>query len=355
MTCPTCGGELVPGGDRCPVCDAGAVPRVEGALAADPRLVTPPARPKPRVEPLRDIPGLRKREKTWRDEVQERVRSRRQKRADAGLPLFDPPERRRRRRRPEPRAARLRPEGRRRARRLSSGPRASSRPRRPSSGRRASPTSSRPGSARPSSPTCPCCTRRTPMEALDREARGLARAAPRAFARRRLCSPRATSGRRSSSPRRPPSRPRSSAPRGRSSGRGPRRWTPFSSPRSRRVVVYFTGRAARVEITALVSELALPRRVPRPPRPLLRRLLHRHHRPDPGQARDGPARGGRRGPAPGLPPGDGAGPRRPPGDRPRRARPRPHGLRPGRPRAPRPPLPHARRPQLSRRGAGARA
>ena len=91
MTCPTCGGELVPGGDRCPVCDAGVVPRVEGALAADPRLLTPPARLKPRVEPLRDIPGLRKREKTWRDEVQERVRSRRQKRAEAGLPLFDQP------------------------------------------------------------------------------------------------------------------------------------------------------------------------------------------------------------------------------------------------------------------------
>jgi len=52
--------------------------------------VTPPGRAK--VEPLRDIPGLRKRERTWRDEVQERVRSRRQKRADPGLPLFDQPE-----------------------------------------------------------------------------------------------------------------------------------------------------------------------------------------------------------------------------------------------------------------------
>ena len=92
MTCPTCGGELVPGGDRCPVCDSGFVARVEGALAAEPRLLTPPARPKSRVDPLRDIPGLRKREKTWRDEVQERVQSRRQKRADAGLPLFDQPE-----------------------------------------------------------------------------------------------------------------------------------------------------------------------------------------------------------------------------------------------------------------------
>jgi uncharacterized RDD family membrane protein YckC len=92
MTCATCGGELVPGADRCPVCEAAVAPRVEGALAADPRLATPPARPKARVEPLRDIPGLRKREKTWRDEVQERVRSRRQKRAEAGLPLFEQPE-----------------------------------------------------------------------------------------------------------------------------------------------------------------------------------------------------------------------------------------------------------------------
>jgi uncharacterized RDD family membrane protein YckC len=86
MTCPSCGGELDPAQARCPVCDAGQ-PRVEGALAADPRFVTPPA--KDRVEPLRDIPGLRRKEKTWRDEVQERVRSRRNKRALAGLPLFE--------------------------------------------------------------------------------------------------------------------------------------------------------------------------------------------------------------------------------------------------------------------------
>jgi uncharacterized RDD family membrane protein YckC len=97
MTCPSCGGELVAGGERCPVCDAVVAPRVEGALAADPRMVTPPSRRKGRGEgereqPLRDIPALRKRERTWRDEVQERVRSRRQKRAQAGLPLFEQPD-----------------------------------------------------------------------------------------------------------------------------------------------------------------------------------------------------------------------------------------------------------------------
>jgi uncharacterized RDD family membrane protein YckC len=92
MTCPSCGGELVPGADRCPVCEAAVAPRVEGALAADPRLVTPPAREKaPPPEPIRDIPALRRqaKERSWRDEVQQRVRSRRQKRAEAGLPLFD--------------------------------------------------------------------------------------------------------------------------------------------------------------------------------------------------------------------------------------------------------------------------
>ena len=87
MTCPSCGGELDASRSGCPVCDAGATPRVEGALATDPRYVTPQVLP--RVEPLRDIPGLRKKEKTWRDEVLERVKSRRQKRASAGLPLFD--------------------------------------------------------------------------------------------------------------------------------------------------------------------------------------------------------------------------------------------------------------------------
>jgi uncharacterized RDD family membrane protein YckC len=102
MTCPSCGGELVAGADRCPVCEAAPMPRVEGALAADPRRATPPARARARTdeaaEPIREIPGLRRREpreraerpeRSWRDEVQERIRSRRQKRSEAGLPLFE--------------------------------------------------------------------------------------------------------------------------------------------------------------------------------------------------------------------------------------------------------------------------
>jgi uncharacterized RDD family membrane protein YckC len=51
--------------------------------------VTPP--PREPVEPLRDIPGLPKKERTWRDEVQERVRKRRKKRAQSSLPLFEQP------------------------------------------------------------------------------------------------------------------------------------------------------------------------------------------------------------------------------------------------------------------------
>ncbi len=92
MTCPVCGSELTPAAGRCAVCEAPRSPRVEGALAADPRIVTPPSRGRIRPEPQREG-SARKREngRSWREEVQERVRSRRQKRADAGLPLFDPP------------------------------------------------------------------------------------------------------------------------------------------------------------------------------------------------------------------------------------------------------------------------
>jgi uncharacterized RDD family membrane protein YckC len=56
-------------------------PPTEGALAPDPA-----ARPRP--EPLREIPGLKKRERTWKDEVRERMRDRKRRRGDGDLPLF---------------------------------------------------------------------------------------------------------------------------------------------------------------------------------------------------------------------------------------------------------------------------
>jgi len=86
VNCPSCGQALPPGPHtRCPHCAALVSGPVEGALAPSPRPVTPPAR----EEPLREIPGLRKRERTWKDEVRERVRHRRQQRGGGeDLPLF---------------------------------------------------------------------------------------------------------------------------------------------------------------------------------------------------------------------------------------------------------------------------
>jgi uncharacterized RDD family membrane protein YckC len=58
---------------------------VEGALAPDPLAK---AQPEER-EPLREIPGLRRRERTWKDEVRERVTRRRRQRGNVtSLPLF---------------------------------------------------------------------------------------------------------------------------------------------------------------------------------------------------------------------------------------------------------------------------
>ena len=81
MSCPACGGHVAGGQERCPACGAHVAPLTEGALAPDPA-----ARPRP--EPLREIPGLKKRERTWKDEVRERVRDRKRKRGDGDLPLF---------------------------------------------------------------------------------------------------------------------------------------------------------------------------------------------------------------------------------------------------------------------------
>jgi uncharacterized RDD family membrane protein YckC len=61
-------------------------PVVHGALAPDSR--TLPARP--RAEGPREVPGLRRREKNWQDEVRDRVRKRKKKRVEGqGLPLFE--------------------------------------------------------------------------------------------------------------------------------------------------------------------------------------------------------------------------------------------------------------------------
>ena len=81
MSCPACGGHVAGGQERCPACGAHVAPLTEGALAPDPA-----ARPRP--EPLREIPGLKKCERTWKDEVRERVRDRKRKRGDGDLPLF---------------------------------------------------------------------------------------------------------------------------------------------------------------------------------------------------------------------------------------------------------------------------
>jgi len=78
MKCPGCGQPAPPPGGRCPECGALSAMPTEGALAPDPN---------PR--PLREIPGLKKRERTWKDEVRERVRDRRRFRgAEGDLPLF---------------------------------------------------------------------------------------------------------------------------------------------------------------------------------------------------------------------------------------------------------------------------
>jgi len=83
VTCPACGQALSSGPHtRCPHCAALLAGPAEGALAPSPHPVTPPA-------PMREIPGLRKRERTWKDEVRDRVRHRRQQRGGGEeLPLF---------------------------------------------------------------------------------------------------------------------------------------------------------------------------------------------------------------------------------------------------------------------------
>jgi len=86
VNCPACSEALTRGQDRCPRCGTVVYLPVEGALAPNPQL-TPPARGK--RDALREIPGMKKKERTWKDEVRDRVRDRRQHRSgSADLPLF---------------------------------------------------------------------------------------------------------------------------------------------------------------------------------------------------------------------------------------------------------------------------
>lgn len=90
MNCPACGQGLPAGSNQCcPFCAALLAPPAEGTLA--PNLIPFASPPE---EPLREIPGLRKRERTWKDEVKERVDDRRRIRSAEGseLPLFPSPE-----------------------------------------------------------------------------------------------------------------------------------------------------------------------------------------------------------------------------------------------------------------------
>jgi uncharacterized RDD family membrane protein YckC len=88
VNCPSCSEALTSSQERCPRCGAlYGVPDM-GALAPDPARREAPE-PRGKVEPLREIPGLRRREPSWKDEVRERVRHRKRKRSpDEDLPLF---------------------------------------------------------------------------------------------------------------------------------------------------------------------------------------------------------------------------------------------------------------------------
>ncbi len=106
MKCPDCCAPVTSREAPCPAC--GSLPglAVEGALAPDP---LSSARPAER-EPLREIPGRRRRERTWKDEVRERVAQRRRQRGTAPtLPLFPEPEPDRQATSAEPEQSPLRP------------------------------------------------------------------------------------------------------------------------------------------------------------------------------------------------------------------------------------------------------
>jgi uncharacterized RDD family membrane protein YckC len=77
MTCPSCRVHVAAGAARCGACGAILAVPTEGALAPD---------LSSRSFPMRELPGTRKPQRTWKDEVRERVHSRRQSRT-SGSPL----------------------------------------------------------------------------------------------------------------------------------------------------------------------------------------------------------------------------------------------------------------------------
>src|SRR5262249_12407909 len=87
VSCPACGEGVSSGQDRCPSCGALLAAPSEGPLAPLPSLVTATARTK--EAPGRELPGARRKERTWKDEVRDRMRHRRQRREGGSLPLFE--------------------------------------------------------------------------------------------------------------------------------------------------------------------------------------------------------------------------------------------------------------------------
>jgi uncharacterized RDD family membrane protein YckC len=84
VNCPACGAATA--AERCPGCGALVGPPTEGALAPQPAPVSG------KVKPMRGLPGQRHREHAWKDEVRERVKSRKQQKdEDPELPLFPEP------------------------------------------------------------------------------------------------------------------------------------------------------------------------------------------------------------------------------------------------------------------------
>ena len=84
MVCPSCAAALLSFGDPCPSCGKRPALATEGALAPDPLARLMPAR----LESARDIPGRRRKEPSWKEEVRQRVSRRRAQRLGEELPLF---------------------------------------------------------------------------------------------------------------------------------------------------------------------------------------------------------------------------------------------------------------------------